>query len=120
MWVPELTRGVDIQVNKRVPLWSAAEILSSGSRAVLARCLRSPARPCVFRAIRGRRFARGRRPRPIAFGLESLMTRRRTLILSIVTAGCWIVLLAIVLSSVFASTLTKQIRNKDRQSAQPQ
>src|SRR6266404_7111778 len=66
--VPELTRSVDIQVNERVSLWRAAEILSSGSRAVLARRLRSPARPCVFRAIRGRRFARGRRPRPIAFG----------------------------------------------------
>jgi len=47
------------------------------------------------------------------------MMRRRSLILSIVTAGCWIILLAIVLSSVFAaSNLTKQIRSKDRQSAQ--
>jgi hypothetical protein len=49
---------------------------------------------------------------------ESSMTRRRSLILSIVTAGCWIILLAIVLNSVFAaSKLTKQIRSKDRQSA---
>jgi hypothetical protein len=47
------------------------------------------------------------------------MTRRRSLILAIVTAGCWIILLAIVLNSVFAaSTLTKQIRSKDRQSTQ--
>jgi amino acid transporter len=47
------------------------------------------------------------------------MTRRRGLILSIVTAGCWIILLAIVLNSVFAaSNLAKQIRSKDRQSAQ--
>jgi hypothetical protein len=50
---------------------------------------------------------------------ESSMTRRRGLILSIVTAGCWIILLAIVLNSVFAAgKLTKQIRSKDRQSAQ--
>jgi hypothetical protein len=50
---------------------------------------------------------------------ESSMTRRRSLILSIVTAGCWIILLAIVLGSVFeASTLTKQTRNKDGQSVQ--
>ncbi len=49
------------------------------------------------------------------------MTRRRSLILSIVTAGCWIILLAIVLNSVFAaSKLTKQIRSKDRQSTQGQ
>jgi hypothetical protein len=47
------------------------------------------------------------------------MTRRRSLILSIVTAGCWIISLAIVLNSVFAvSNLTKQLRSKDRQSAQ--
>jgi hypothetical protein len=39
------------------------------------------------------------------------MTRRRSLILSIVTAGCWIILLAIVLSSVFAAgALSKQTR----------
>ena len=49
---------------------------------------------------------------------ESPMTRRRDLILSIVTAGCWIILLAIVLNSVFAaSRLDKQARSKDRQSA---
>ena len=48
------------------------------------------------------------------------MTRRRSLILSIVTAGCWIILLAIVLSSVFAaSTLTKQTRDKDRLPCSP-
>jgi hypothetical protein len=47
------------------------------------------------------------------------MRRRRSLILAIVTAGCWIVLLAIVLNSVFgASKLAKQLRSKDRQSAQ--
>jgi hypothetical protein len=47
------------------------------------------------------------------------MTRRRGLILSIVTAGCWIILLAIVLNSVFATNkLIKQIRSKDRQSTQ--
>jgi hypothetical protein len=41
------------------------------------------------------------------------------LILSIVTAGCWIILLAIVLNSVFATNkLIKQIRSKDRQSTQ--
>jgi hypothetical protein len=53
------------------------------------------------------------------FWTESSMTRRRSLILSIVTAGCWIILLAMVLSSVFtASNLAKQIRSKDRQDTQ--
>jgi len=47
------------------------------------------------------------------------MTRRRIWMLSIVTAGCWIVLLAFVLNSVFAANkLNKQIRSKDRQSVQ--
>jgi len=53
------------------------------------------------------------------FWTEGSMTRRRSLILSIGTAGCWIILLAIVLSSVFAaSNFAKQIRTKDRQSTQ--
>jgi hypothetical protein len=49
------------------------------------------------------------------------MTRRRSLILSIVTAGCRIILLAIVLSSVFsASNLAKQIdRSRDFARARP-
>jgi hypothetical protein len=43
------------------------------------------------------------------------------LILSIVTAGCWIIMLAMVLSSVFAaSKLTKPIRGKTQQSTQGQ
>ena len=43
------------------------------------------------------------------------MTRRRDLILSIVTAGCWIILLAIILNSIFAASgLDKQTRSKDR------
>jgi hypothetical protein len=47
------------------------------------------------------------------------MTRRRSVILSILAAGCWIVLLAFVLNSVFAANkLHKQIRSKDRPSAQ--
>jgi len=47
------------------------------------------------------------------------MTRRRIWMLSIVTAGCWVVLLAFVLNSVFAaSKLNKQFRIKDRQSVQ--
>ena len=46
------------------------------------------------------------------------MSRRRSLIVATVTAGCWIALLAIVLNSVFgASKLAKQLRSKDRQSA---
>ena len=46
---------------------------------------------------------------------ESPMTRRRDLILSIVTAGCWIILLAIILNSIFAASgLDKQTRSKDR------
>jgi hypothetical protein len=54
-----------------------------------------------------------------ALWTESSMTLRRGLILSIVTAGCWIILLAIVLNSVFATNkLIKQIRSKDRQSTQ--
>jgi hypothetical protein len=58
-------------------------------------------------------------PLNIGVWTESSMTRRRGLILSIVTAGCWIILLAIVLNSVLAAgKLTKQIRSKDRQSAQ--
>jgi hypothetical protein len=43
------------------------------------------------------------------------MSRRRSLILAIVTAGCWIALLAIVRSKF---KLAKQLRSKDRQSAQ--
>ena len=47
------------------------------------------------------------------------MTGRRSLILSIVAAGCWLVLLAFVLNSVFAANkLHKQIRSKGRQSTQ--
>lgn len=39
--------------------------------------------------------------------------------LSIFAAGCWIVLLAFVLNSVFAANkLHKQIRGKDRQSSE--
>jgi hypothetical protein len=44
------------------------------------------------------------------------MTRRRSLILSIVTAGCWIILLAMVLNSVFAaSNLTKRPVSSSRE-----
>jgi uncharacterized membrane protein len=40
-------------------------------------------------------------------------------LLWIVMIGCWVVVLAIVLNSVFASSkLNKQIRSKDRQSTQ--
>jgi len=40
-------------------------------------------------------------------------------LLSIVTAGCWTILLAIVLSSVFAArNVTKQIGSKGRHSTQ--
>ena len=42
------------------------------------------------------------------------MSRRRSLILAIVTAGCWIVLLPIVLNSVYrASKLATQRWSKD-------
>jgi hypothetical protein len=45
------------------------------------------------------------------------MMRRRGLMF-IVMAGCWIVLLAVVLTSVFQTTKPgKQHRGKDRQSA---
>src|ERR1700694_5895655 len=48
------------------------------------------------------------------------MSRRRSLIVATVTAGCWIALLAIVLNSVFgARKLAKQLRSKERQSAHP-
>jgi len=43
------------------------------------------------------------------------MSRRRSLILAIVTAGCWIALLAIVR---FEFGLAKRLRSKDRQRAQ--
>jgi hypothetical protein len=47
------------------------------------------------------------------------MIRRRSLMLSIFAAGCWIVLLAFVLNSVFAANkLHRQIRSKDRQSSE--
>ena len=42
---------------------------------------------------------------------ESPMTRRRNMILSILTAGCWIILLAIVLNSVFAAS---RLRARER------
>jgi hypothetical protein len=46
------------------------------------------------------------------------MTQRRSLILSTVSALCWILLLAIILNSVFSATkLTKPVRSKDRHSA---
>jgi hypothetical protein len=71
------------------------------------------------RTIRVRRRSRGGCPAQLMVLAESAMKRRRNLILSIVTAGCWIILLAIVLNSVFAaSNLNKQTRSKDRQSAQ--
>src|SRR6266403_2291992 len=38
-------------------------------------------------------------------GLDGKSMTRRRLILSIVTAGCWIILLAIVLNSVFAASM---------------
>jgi len=41
------------------------------------------------------------------------MSRRRSLILAIVTAGCWIALLAIVRSEF---KIAKQLRSKDRSS----
>jgi hypothetical protein len=45
----------------------------------------------------------------------------KSALLSIVTIGCWIILLVFILNSVFASSkLSKQIRSKDRQSAQIQ
>ena len=43
------------------------------------------------------------------------MSRRRSLIIAIVSAGCWIAILAIVRSEF---KLAKQLRSKDRQSAQ--
>jgi hypothetical protein len=47
------------------------------------------------------------------------VSRRRSWMLSFVAAGCWIVLFAFVLNSVFAANkLHKQIRSKDRQSTQ--
>jgi hypothetical protein len=43
------------------------------------------------------------------------MTRRRTLMRSIVTARSWMLLLAFVLNSIVAATKTnKHIRSKDR------
>jgi hypothetical protein len=45
------------------------------------------------------------------------MSRRRSLIVATVTAGCWIALLAIVLNSVFGASKL-QLRSKDRQRTQ--
>src|SRR6266403_1257282 len=113
--VPELTRSADIKLNTRLRLPPAVAIVSSPQLRGVPTAIHR------IRAIRGRHLTQeGWRPRPIVLWTESSITRRRSLILSIVTAGCWIILLAIVLSSVFeASTLTKQTRDKDRQSAQP-
>jgi hypothetical protein len=116
--VPELIRSAYIKLNERVLLQRPFEFLTLSESCGLARHYVPPPGH-AYRAIRGRRFARGRRPRSNRIWMESSMTRRRGLILSIVTAGCWIILLAIVFNSVFAaSKLTKQIRSKDRQSAQ--
>ena len=47
---------------------------------------------------------------------DARMSRRLKLTLAIVTAGCWIVLLAFVLNSILAANkFDKQIRSKDRQ-----
>src|SRR5436305_12996663 len=51
------------------------------------------------------------RPRPIAVS-ECSMTRRRNLILSILTAGCWIVLLAIVLRQAITGHMTTKSRHR--------
>ena len=47
--------------------------------------------------------------------LDNLMSRRRSLILAIVTTGCWIALLGIVRAEF---KLAKQLQSKHRQSAQ--
>jgi phosphotransferase system glucose/maltose/N-acetylglucosamine-specific IIC component len=57
----------------------------------------------------------GRRPRPFPIG--QMMQRRG--LMFIVMAGCWIVLLAFVLTfALQTAKLAKQHRSKDRQSAQ--
>jgi hypothetical protein len=57
--VPELIRSADIKLNERISLPRAATIVSSSQlRGV------SPRPSHHYRAIRGRRFAKGRRPRP--------------------------------------------------------
>jgi uncharacterized membrane protein len=57
----------------------------------------------------------GRRTRPVP-GWTTCMMRRRGLMF-IVMAVCWIVLLALVVTSVFQTT-KKQHQGKDRQSTQ--
>ena len=111
--VPELTRSTGIQLNARLSLRRPCELLTLSQSCGLADAASSGH---AYRAIRGRCCVKAAAP-PNRVRAESSMTRRRSLILAIVTAGCWIILLAIVLNSVFAaSTLTKQIRSKDRQS----
>ena len=114
--VPELTRSTGIQLNARLSLRRPCELLTLSQSCGLADAASSGH---AYRAIRGRCCViEGSGPAQ-SCRAESSMTRRRSLILAIVTAGCWIILLAIVLNSVFAaSTLTKQIRSKDRQSTQ--
>jgi hypothetical protein len=115
--VPELIRGARIQLNERVLLQRPFKLLTLSQSFGLAR-LTYPRQ--AMRTVRLGVAAREGTAAPLnRVWTESSMTRRRGLILSIVTAGCWIILLALVLNSVFtAGKLTKQIRSKDRQSAQ--
>jgi hypothetical protein len=69
--VPELIRSARVQLNERVLLQRPFELLTSSQSFGLARHSRTPPPGHAYRAIRGRRFARGRRPRSIVFGRKA-------------------------------------------------
>jgi DNA polymerase III subunit epsilon len=63
--VPDLTRNPGIQLNERVSLRRSLELLTSSQSCGLGLTLALPHQGhAATRAIRGRRFARRRRPRP--------------------------------------------------------
>jgi hypothetical protein len=77
--VPELTSSAGIKLNTRLRLPPAVAIVSSPQLRGVHGHPTEPAQSGVAA------YQEERRPRPIAFGLESSMTRRRSLILSIAT-----------------------------------
>ena len=69
--VPELTRSAGIQLNKRVSLRRSFEFLNVVAVVRFGLTLTFP-RLAAYRAIRGRRVARERRPRPSPLSIHYL------------------------------------------------